>query len=86
MNHSIRVVDNYERKYVHEVLVNHLFKLVKGKVWLGELTIAVDWDMKQHNKQTNQIIYEPVHKILVLLCVQKFSEQRFFAFISLCAD
>ena len=23
---------------------------------------------------------------LILLCVQEFSEQRFFAFISLCAD
>ena len=38
MNHSIRVVVSYERKYVHEVLVNHLFKLAPEKVWLGELT------------------------------------------------
>ena len=27
------------RKYVHEVLVNCLFKLVQEKVWLGELTV-----------------------------------------------
>ena len=26
------------RKYVHEVLVNCLFKLAQEKVWLGELT------------------------------------------------
>ena len=31
---SRRVVVNYKRKYVHEVLVNCLFKLAKGKsVW-----------------------------------------------------
>ena len=40
-----------------EVLVNRLFKLAQEKVWLGELTpvmtIAVDWDVKQQNKQTN---------------------------------
>ena len=55
MNHSRRVVVSYERKYVHEVLVNCLFKLAQEKVWLGELTvIAVDWDVKQQNKQTKQ--------------------------------
>ena len=26
-------------KYVHEVLVNCLFKLAQEKVWLGELTV-----------------------------------------------
>ena len=26
------------------------------------------------------------HNVSLLLCVQEFSEQRFFAFISLCAD
>ena len=31
------------------------------------MTIAVDWDVKQQNKPTNQILYKPVHKILVLL-------------------
>ena len=28
-----------KQKYVHEVLVNCLFKLAQEKVWLGELTI-----------------------------------------------
>ena len=28
-----------QRKYVHEVLVNCLFKLVQEKVWFGELTV-----------------------------------------------
>ena len=30
---------NWKRKYVHEVLVNCLFKLAREKVWLGELTV-----------------------------------------------
>ena len=38
LNHSRRVVVSYKRKYVHEVLVNCLFKLAQEKVWLGELT------------------------------------------------
>ena len=29
----------YKRKYVHEVLVNCMFKLAQEKVWLGELTV-----------------------------------------------
>ena len=37
---------------MQEVLVNCLFKLAQEKVWLGELTIAVDWDGKQQNKKT----------------------------------
>ena len=28
---------SYKQKYVHELLVNHLFKPVQEKVWLGEL-------------------------------------------------
>ena len=28
-----------QAKYVHEVLVNSLFKLAQEKVWLGELTV-----------------------------------------------
>ena len=39
LNHSRRVVVSYKRKYVHEELVNCLFKLAQEKVWLGELTI-----------------------------------------------
>ena len=30
---------SYKQKYVHEVLVNCLFKLAQEKVWLGELTV-----------------------------------------------
>ena len=26
---------SYKQKYVHKVLVNHLFKLAQEKVWLG---------------------------------------------------
>ena len=39
LNHSRRVVVSYKRKYVHEVLVNRLFKFAQEKVWLGELTV-----------------------------------------------
>ena len=39
LNHSRRVVVSYKRKYVHEVLVNCLFKLAQEKVWFGELTV-----------------------------------------------
>ena len=39
MNHSRMVVVSCEVKYVHEVLVNRLFKLAQEKVWLGELTV-----------------------------------------------
>ena len=37
--HSRRVVVSYKRKYVHELLVNPLFKPAQEKVWLGELTV-----------------------------------------------
>ena len=40
LNHSRRIVVSYKRKYVHEVLVNRLFKLAQEKVWLGELTVS----------------------------------------------
>ena len=33
--HSRRVVVSYKRKYVHKLLVNHLFKLAQEKVLLG---------------------------------------------------
>ena len=36
--HSRRVVVSYKQKYVHELLVNRLFKPAQEKVWLGELT------------------------------------------------
>ena len=39
LNHSRRVVVSYKGKYVHKVLVKHLFKLAQAKVWLGELIV-----------------------------------------------
>ena len=48
LNHSRGIVFvSYKRKYVHEVLVNCLFKLAQEKVWLGELTIPpLTWNVK----------------------------------------
>ena len=37
--HSRRVIVSYKRKYVHELLVNRLFKPAQEKVWWGELTV-----------------------------------------------
>ena len=51
LNHSRRVVVSYKQKYVHKVLVNCLFKLVQEKVWLGELTVAVDLGRKATKKK-----------------------------------
>ena len=47
---------SYKRKYVHKVLVIRLFKLAQEKSlarWTDhpDMTIAVDWDVKQQNKQ-----------------------------------
>ena len=52
---SKRVV-SYKRKYVHKVLVNCLAKLAQEKSvvrWTGRLdmTIAVDWDVKNQTKR-----------------------------------
>ena len=38
--HSRRVVVSYKRKYVHELLVDRLFKSVQEKVLLGELAVS----------------------------------------------
>ena len=53
-----RVVVSYKRKYVHELLVNRLFKPAQEKVWLSgtdrpAMTIAVDLGRKA-TKQTNK--------------------------------
>ena len=53
---SRRVGVSYNRKYVHEVLVKCLVKFAQEKVWLGDITIAVDWDVKHHIKQKNNIL------------------------------
>ena len=37
--YSRRFVVSYKRKYVHELLVNPLFKPAQEKVWIGELTV-----------------------------------------------
>ena len=39
LNHSRIVVVSCKRKYVHEIMVNHLFKLAQEKMWLSELTV-----------------------------------------------
>ena len=36
---STDVVVSCKREYVHELLVNRLFKPAQEKVWLGELTV-----------------------------------------------
>ena len=47
---------SYKRTYVHEVLVNCLVKLVQERSvdrWTDrpDMTIAVDWDVKNETKQ-----------------------------------
>ena len=58
--YSRRVVVSYKRKYVHELLVNRLFKPAQEKVWLGELTLAmtkaVDLGRKA-TKLTNYLLF-----------------------------
>ena len=49
--HLSTVVVSYMRKYVHELLVNRLFKFAQEKVWLSAMTIAVDLGRKA-TKQT----------------------------------
>ena len=67
--HSRRIVVSYKGKYVNEVLVNCLFKLAQEKSvvrWTDcpAMTIAVDWDVKQQNKQTKYYLKQIVHTIL----------------------
>ena len=52
---SRRVVVNYKRKCVHDVLVNCLVKLAQEKSVVRltdppDMTIAVDWDVKNQTK------------------------------------
>ena len=47
-----RVVVSYKQKYVHELLVNRLFKPAQEKMLLGELTVSPDLGCKAR-KQTN---------------------------------
>ena len=72
----VRWTDLHKRKYVHELLVNCLFKLAQEKVvrWtdLHAMTIAVDWDVKQQNKQTSLrlliLFYHLIPCIRLLFC------------------
>ena len=65
-NHSRKVVVSYKRKYVHEVLVNCLFKLAQDKSvirWTDRpaMTIAVDLGCKA-TKQTNKKQFSNWHR------------------------
>ena len=58
---SRRVAVSYKEKYVHKVLGNCLVKLAKEKSVVRRtdrpnMTIAVFWDVKKKNKQTNQMV------------------------------
>ena len=53
---SIRVIVSYKRKYVHEVLVNSLVKFAEEKSVVRrtdcpDMTIAVNWGVKNETKQ-----------------------------------
>ena len=80
LNHSRRVVVSYKRKFVHEVLVNCLFKLAQEKVWLGELTIAVDLGRKAKNKQnslqTHKSRVAPIVKLIKLKIISKLTRKK----------
>ena len=53
-SHAMVQTISYKQKYVHEVLLNQLVKFAqKSVVRLTdrlEMTIAVDWDIKQQTK------------------------------------
>ena len=65
LNHSRRVVVSYKRKYVHEVLVNCLFKLAQEKSvvrWTDRpaMTIAVDLGRKETKKKKKVWSKKPI--------------------------
>ena len=77
---SRRVVVSYKRKYVHEVLVNCLVKLALEKsvvMWTDRpnMTIAVDWDVKNQTK-SKSLIKEGL--------INKYHEQKFMLTLSKC--
>ena len=75
--HSRRVVVSYKRKYVHEILVNRLFKPAQEKVWLlrwtdrPAMTIAVDLGRKA-NKQTISTLLSKMYLPAPLSCGSVF--------------
>ena len=52
-------VVSYKQKFVHRVLVYSLVSACPGKMWLGYLTIGVDWDT---NHKHNNLIYNEKDK------------------------
>ena len=75
--HYPNVVVSYKGKDVHKLLVNRLFKPAQEKVWLGELTIAVDLGCKATNKQNKTIIQipppPPPHTHILTICIWETS-------------
>ena len=64
---SRRVDVSYKQKYVHEVLVNHLVMLAQEKFVVGwtdrpDMTISIDWDIKNWTKQNKQRYYQWISK------------------------
>ena len=63
LNHSKRVDVSYKRKYVHEVLVNRLFKLAQEKCVVRlidrpAMTIAVDVGRKATKQMLLKIFFD----------------------------
>ena len=75
--HSRRVVVSYKRKYVHELLVNRLWKSVVR--WTGRpaMTIAVDLGRKA-TKQTNKtnIFLRWVWTVTYIRCVTGLNKEK----------
>ena len=63
--HSRRVVVSYKRKYVHELMVNRLFKPAQEKVRLPAMTIAVDLGRKATKQTNKQFIVESTGILLI---------------------
>ena len=66
-------IQEYKRKYVHEVLVIRLVKLAQEKVLLVavrlDMIIAVDWDVKHQNKQIKTMNLDQTYRSsLIKVC------------------
>ena len=88
LKHSRRVVVSYKRKYVHEVLViTACSSWLRKKMWPDDspdMTIAVDWGIKQQNKhphtprpppKKNSLTirhFAPNHYLTIILVVSMF--------------
>ena len=60
----------YKRKYVHEVLVNCLFKLAQEKVWLGDRTVTLN--------KVNQMVRDSLKlkTVKIVSCERKSSKSK----------